>query len=78
LANNQRRARLSLLRSCTYRYRSHDEVDNDIIESLRNETPLTNPKFFKNMTLSMVRNRGNVSQEDLEHFTLQGYGGNKY
>lgn len=52
------------------------KVDNDIIESLRNETPLTNPKLesLRTFTLSMVRNRGNVSQADLEAFYTAGYG----
>ena len=52
------------------------KVDNDIIESLRNETPLTNPKLesLRTFTLSLVRNRGNVSQADLEAFYTAGYG----
>lgn len=52
------------------------KVDNDIIESLRNETPLTNPKLeaLRTMTLSIVRNRGNVSQVELEAFYTAGYG----
>ncbi|MBC5839002.1 carboxymuconolactone decarboxylase family protein [Flavobacterium muglaense] len=52
------------------------KVDNDIIESLRNETPLANPKLeaLRTMTLSIVRNRGNVSQADLEAFYTAGYG----
>jgi hypothetical protein len=46
------------------------KVDNDITEALRNRTPLANSKLetLRNMTLSMVRNRGNVSQEDLTAF----------
>ena len=52
------------------------KVDNEIIESLRNETPLTNPKLesLRTFTLSLVRNRGNVSQADLEAFYTAGYG----
>lgn len=52
------------------------KVDNDIIESLRNETPLTNPKLeaLRTMTLSIVRNRGHVTQEELEAFYTAGYG----
>ena len=52
------------------------KVDNEIIESLRNETPLTNPKLesLRTFTLSMVRNRGNVSQEELQAFYAAGYG----
>ncbi|WP_339653728.1 carboxymuconolactone decarboxylase family protein [Flavobacterium frigidarium] len=52
------------------------KVDNEIIESLRNETPLTDAKLesLRTFTLSMVRNRGNVSQQDLEAFYAAGYG----
>ena len=52
------------------------KVDNDIIESLRNETPLTDAKLesLRIFTLSMVRNRGNVSQEELQAFYTAGYG----
>ncbi|WP_339919294.1 carboxymuconolactone decarboxylase family protein [uncultured Flavobacterium sp.] len=52
------------------------KVDNDITEALRNRTPLANSKLetLRNMTLSMVRNRGNVSQEDLTAFYAAGYG----
>lgn len=52
------------------------KVDNDITEALRNSTPLVNPKLeaLRNMTLSMVRNRGNVSPEDLTAFYTAGYG----
>jgi alkylhydroperoxidase family enzyme len=52
------------------------KVDNDITEALRNSTPLANPKLeaLRNMTLSMVRNRGNVSPEDLTAFYTAGYG----
>jgi alkylhydroperoxidase family enzyme len=52
------------------------KVDNDISEALRNRTPLANPKLeaLRNMALSMVRNRGNVSEEDLATFYAAGYG----
>jgi len=52
------------------------KVDNDINEALRNRTPLANPKLeaLRNMTLSMVRNRGNVSEQDLSTFYAAGYG----
>jgi alkylhydroperoxidase family enzyme len=52
------------------------KVDNDISEALRNRTPLANPKLeaLRNMALSMVRNRGNVSEEDLVTFYAAGYG----
>lgn len=52
------------------------KVDDAIIEALRNETPLEDSKLeaLRNMTLSVVRNRGNVSQEDLDAFYAAGYG----
>jgi alkylhydroperoxidase family enzyme len=52
------------------------KVDNDIIESLRNETPLADAKLeaLRTFTLSMVRNRGNVSEEELNAFYAAGYG----
>jgi alkylhydroperoxidase family enzyme len=52
------------------------KVDNEIIESLRNETPLADAKLeaLRTFTLSMVRNRGNVSQEELNTFYTAGYG----
>ncbi|SDW09179.1 carboxymuconolactone decarboxylase family protein [Flavobacterium degerlachei] len=52
------------------------KVDNAITEALRNRTPLANPKLeaLRNMALSMVRNRGNVSEEDLTTFYAAGYG----
>lgn len=52
------------------------KVDNSITEALRNETPLADAKLeaLRTMTLSVVRNRGNVSQEDLDAFYAAGYG----
>lgn len=52
------------------------KVDNDIIESLRNETPLADAKLeaLRTFTLSMVRNRGNVSEDELNAFYAAGYG----
>jgi alkylhydroperoxidase family enzyme len=52
------------------------KVDDEITEALRNETPLENAKLeaLRTMTLSIVRNRGNVSQEDLDAFYAAGYG----
>lgn len=51
------------------------KVDDAITEALRNETPLENPKLeaLRNMTLTMVRNRGQVTQEDLNTFYTAGY-----
>lgn len=52
------------------------KVDDAITEALRNETPLANTKLeaLRTMTLSVVRNRGNVSQVDLNAFYTAGYG----
>jgi len=52
------------------------KVDDAISESLRNETPLEDPKLeaLRSMTLTIVRNRGHVSQEDLDAFYAAGYG----
>tara|TARA_R110002074_G_scaffold59183_2_gene144281 strand:- start:72436 stop:72999 length:564 start_codon:yes stop_codon:yes gene_type:complete len=52
------------------------KVDDEITEALRNETPLENAKLeaLRTMTLSIVRNRGNVSQEELDTFYATGYG----
>ncbi|MBR9774562.1 MAG: carboxymuconolactone decarboxylase family protein [Cytophagales bacterium] len=52
------------------------KVDDDITNALRNETPLENPKLeaLRNMTLTIVRNRGHVSSEDLKTFYAAGYG----
>ncbi|PPK95828.1 MULTISPECIES: carboxymuconolactone decarboxylase family protein [Nonlabens] len=52
------------------------KVDDAITEALRNETPLADSKLeaLRTFTLSLVRNRGNVSQEDLDTFYAAGYG----
>lgn len=52
------------------------KVDDAITEALRNETPLTDAKLeaLRTMTLTIVRNRGNVTQEDLDAFYAAGYG----
>lgn len=51
------------------------KVDDTITEALRNETALENPKLeaLRTMTLTIVRNRGHVAQEDLETFYVAGY-----
>ncbi|WP_027064712.1 carboxymuconolactone decarboxylase family protein [Maribacter sp. Hel_I_7] len=53
------------------------KVDDAITEALRNETPLADAKLeaLRSMTLTIVRNRGNVTQEDLDTFYAAGYGG---
>ena len=52
------------------------KVDDAITEALRNETKLEDSKLeaLRTMTLKIVRNRGNVTQEDLEAFYEAGYG----
>ncbi|WP_194768061.1 carboxymuconolactone decarboxylase family protein [Tamlana sp. I1] len=52
------------------------KVDDAITEALRNETPLENPKLeaLRNLTLSIVRNRGHVTQAELDAFYAAGYG----
>ncbi|MBC3847883.1 carboxymuconolactone decarboxylase family protein [Winogradskyella echinorum] len=52
------------------------KVDDSITEALRNETPLENSKLeaLRTMTLTIVRNRGHVTQNDLEAFYAAGYG----
>ncbi|MHA7944329.1 carboxymuconolactone decarboxylase family protein [Formosa sp. 3Alg 14/1] len=52
------------------------KVDDAITEALRNETPLEDAKLeaLRTLTLAMVRNRGHVSQEELEAFYAAGYG----
>ncbi|WP_159023416.1 carboxymuconolactone decarboxylase family protein [Formosa sp. L2A11] len=52
------------------------KVDDTITEALRNETPLEDSKLeaLRTMTLTIVRNRGHVSQEDLNAFYAAGYG----
>lgn len=51
------------------------KVDDTITEALRNETPLDSSKLeaLRNTTLAIVRNRGHISQEDLNVFYAVGY-----
>ncbi|CAM3600172.1 carboxymuconolactone decarboxylase family protein [Flavobacterium gelidilacus] len=51
------------------------KVDENITESLRNETPLENPKLeaLRTFTLAITRNRGHVSSEELQAFYAAGY-----
>src|SRR5680860_221713 len=51
------------------------KVDDTITDALRNETPLANPKLeaLRTMTLTIVRNRGHVTQDDLNTFYAAGY-----
>jgi alkylhydroperoxidase family enzyme len=52
------------------------KVDVALIEALRNEEKLPTEKLqaLKDLTLSVVRNRGNVSESDLSAFFEAGYG----
>lgn len=52
------------------------EVSDDIIEPLRNETPLPNEKLeaLRDFTLAVMRKQGNVSEQDLDAFFNAGYG----
>jgi alkylhydroperoxidase family enzyme len=56
------------------------KVDEAITEALRNETPLVNPKLeaLRTMTLSIVRNRGHVAEENWQPFTQQVMVSNKF
>ncbi|WP_339889246.1 carboxymuconolactone decarboxylase family protein [uncultured Flavobacterium sp.] len=51
------------------------KVDENITESLRNETPLENSKLeaLRTFTLAITRNRGHVSSEELQAFYAAGY-----
>ena len=51
------------------------KVSDAITEALRNETPLENPKLeaLRSMTLIIIRNRGHVTQEELNAFYAAGY-----
>jgi alkylhydroperoxidase family enzyme len=51
------------------------KVDNAITEALRNETPLENSKLeaLRTLTLTITRNRGHVTQEELTAFYAAGY-----
>lgn len=51
------------------------KVDDTITEALRNKTPLPSKKLqaLQEMTLSITRNRGNVSQYEIDNFYNAGY-----
>lgn len=52
------------------------KVDPALTEALRNREPMPTPKLqaLQDLTLTLVRNRGNASQEELEAFYAAGYG----
>lgn len=51
------------------------KIDRAIIEALRNETPLPSDKLevLRKTTLSMARNRGRLTEAELEEFFKAGY-----
>jgi alkylhydroperoxidase family enzyme len=51
------------------------KVDDAIVNAVRNETKLENPKLeaLRTLTLAIIRTRGNVSAEDLKEFYTAGY-----
>jgi len=67
--------------NCTYCVPAHTiiangmKVDSAITEALRNETPLPNARLeaLRNFTLSVVRDRGAVSDEDVQAFLDAGF-----
>ncbi len=52
------------------------KVSDEIIDALRNETPLPSEKLeaLRTFTVQMVRERGNVSQAQMDAFFTAGYG----
>jgi alkylhydroperoxidase family enzyme len=52
------------------------KVEASLTEALRNQEAMPNEKLqvLQDMTLKLVRNRGHVSQEDLNTFYAVGYG----
>lgn len=50
-------------------------VDDEIINALREERPLTDAKLeaLRQFTLTLVRNRGNATQEELDAFFKAGF-----
>jgi alkylhydroperoxidase family enzyme len=67
---------------CTYCVPAHTaiahsmKVDAALIEALRDEKPMPTPKLqaLLDMTLTLVRNRGHVTDPELESFYAAGYG----
>jgi len=51
------------------------KIDEEITESLRNETPLSDPKLeaLRTFTLQMVRKNGVLEDKDVEAFMGAGY-----
>ena len=51
-------------------------IDQGVIDALRDETPLVDPKLeaLRTFTLALVRGRGYVAQADYDAFYAAGYG----
>lgn len=51
------------------------KVDGDLVEALRNETPLEDAKLeaLRTFTLAIVRQRGNLAPEQVDAFFTAGY-----
>lgn len=73
---------ISVENACHYCVPAHTgiakmmEVSDDIIDALRNETPLPSDKLeaLRNFTLAVMRKQGQVSDSDLQTFFDAGYG----
>jgi len=73
---------INIEHSCHYCVPAHTaianmmKVDSAIINSLLDGSPLANPKLemLRATTLAMVRNRGVLSDEEIENFFSVGYG----
>lgn len=52
------------------------KVDQDIVDALVNKTPLVSPKLeaLRETTLAITRERGVISDEQIEKFFVAGYG----
>ena len=52
------------------------KVDQGVVDALVNKTPLENPKLetLRETTLAMTRERGVISDEQIEKFFAAGYG----
>lgn len=68
--------------NCTYCVPAHTgiaysmKVNQELIDALRDQKPMPNSKLqaLQDFTLVIVRERGNVSQADLDNFYAAGYG----
>lgn len=66
---------------CTYCVPAHSAiakmqgVDDETVKALRDNTPLADPKLeaLRTFTLKVLRERGHVSEDDLQTFLAAGY-----